>query len=78
MDDSDGFCYQEANHCKVRTITSGYGTYSDRGCHNYINSCDFDVASMAGILEGEANLTSKIRRRSVAPISPFSVADPVA
>jgi hypothetical protein len=59
MDDSDGFAYQEANHCKVRTITSGYGTYSDRGCHNYVNSCDFDVASMAGIIEGEADLTFK-------------------
>ena len=59
MDDSDGFSYQEVNHCKVRTITSGYGTYSDRGCHNFINSCDFDVASMAGILEGEAELTFK-------------------
>ena len=59
MDCSDGFAYQEVNHCKVRTITSGYGTYSDNGCHNYVNSCDFDVASMAGVIEGEADLTFK-------------------
>jgi len=56
-DDADGFVYLEANHCKVQTIKSGYGTYADRYCHNVMNHCDFDVASMAAIIEGEADVT---------------------
>jgi hypothetical protein len=56
-DDADGFVYLEANHCKVHTIKSGYGTYADRYCHNVMNHCDFDVASMAAIVEAEADVT---------------------
>jgi len=58
-DGSEGFVYLEANNCKVLTVKSGYGTYADGMCHNYINNCDFDVASMAGIIAGEADITFK-------------------
>jgi len=57
MDGSEGFCYNEAHNCRIQTLTSGYGTYADFGCHNHLNNCDFDVASMAGIMSGEADLT---------------------
>ena len=56
-DGSEGFVYLEANNCKVQTIKSGYGTYADGQCHNVINRCDFDVASMATIIAGEADVT---------------------
>ena len=56
-DGAEGFLYLEANHCNVRTVKSGYGTYADKFCHNCINDCDFDVASMAAILEGESDVT---------------------
>jgi hypothetical protein len=56
-DGSDGFVYLEANNCKVQTIKSGYGTYADGQCHCFINRCDFDVASMAAIIAGEADVT---------------------
>ena len=39
-DSSDGFVYLEANDCTVKTLTSGYGTYADGGCHNVINRCN--------------------------------------
>jgi len=58
-DGSEGFVYLEANNCIVKTLKSGYGTYADGMCHNYINNCDFDVASMAGIIAGEADITFK-------------------
>lgn len=58
-DGSEGFVYLEANNCTVKTLKSGYGTYADGMCHNYINRCDFDVASMAGIIAGEADITFK-------------------
>jgi hypothetical protein len=56
-DFSDNFVYLEANHCTVKTLKAGYGTYADGGCHVAINSSDFDVASMAGIIAGEADIT---------------------
>jgi hypothetical protein len=56
-DIADGFVYLEANNCTVKTIKSGYGTYADGWCHNVLNSCDFDVASMAAIIAGEADIT---------------------
>jgi len=56
-DGSEGFVYLEANNCKVQTLKSGYGTYADGQCHNFINRCDFDVASMAAIIAGEADVT---------------------
>jgi hypothetical protein len=55
-DGSEGFVYLEANHCKVQTIKSGYGTYADWMCHNFINCCDFDVAAMTAILAGQADI----------------------
>ncbi|MBP1607843.1 MAG: hypothetical protein H6Q04_78 [Acidobacteria bacterium] len=58
-DGSEGFVYLEANNCKVQTVKAGYGTYADMGCHNVINNCDFDVANMAGIIAGEADITFK-------------------
>ncbi len=56
-DGAEGFVYLEANHCTVKTIKSGYGTYADGSCHNFLNYCDFDVASMAAIIAGEADCT---------------------
>jgi len=56
-DGAQGFVYLEANHCTVKTIKSGYGTYADMGCHVAINDSDFDVASMAGIMAGDADIT---------------------
>jgi hypothetical protein len=56
-DGSNGFVYLEANHCTVKTIKAGYGTYADMGCHVSINDSDFDVASMAGIMAGNADIT---------------------
>jgi len=58
-DGSNGFVYIEANNCTVKTIKAGYGTYADMGCHVYINNSDFDVASMAGIMTGGADITFK-------------------
>jgi len=56
-DGGQGFLYLEANHCTVKTIKAGYGTYADMGCHVVINDSDFDVASMAGIMAGDADIT---------------------
>jgi hypothetical protein len=56
-DSSEGFVYLEANHCTVKTIKSGYGTYADGSCHNVLNDCTFDVADMACIIAGEADCT---------------------
>lgn len=58
-DGAQGFVYLEANHCTVKTITSGYGTYADMGCHVVINDSEFDVADMAGIMAGDADITFK-------------------
>jgi len=56
-DGSNGFVYLEANHCTVKTVKGGYGTYADMGCHVVINDSNFDVADMAGIIAGEADIT---------------------
>jgi hypothetical protein len=56
-DGAQGFVYLEANNCTVKTLKSGYGTYADMGCHVVINDSDFDAASMAGILAGDADIT---------------------
>jgi hypothetical protein len=56
-DGAMGFVYLEANDCTVKTIKSGYGTYADGACHNFINRCTFDVASEAAIIAGEADIT---------------------
>lgn len=56
-DGSDGFVYLEANHCTVKTITEGYGTYSDSACHNVFNSCTFDVAGMCAIMADESDIS---------------------
>jgi hypothetical protein len=56
-DGADGFVYLEANDCTVKTLKSGYGTYADGMCHNVINRCDFDVASMAAIIADESDVT---------------------
>ena len=58
-DGSEGFVYLEANNCTVKTLKAGYGTYADMGCHVLINNSDFDVASMAGIMAGGADITFK-------------------
>lgn len=55
-DTSDGYVYLEANDCTVKTLTSGYGTYADGGCHNVLNRCTFEVADMAGIIAGESDI----------------------
>jgi hypothetical protein len=56
-DGANGFVYLEADHCTIRTKNSGYGAYADEGCHDVFNSCEFDVASMATIVAGEADAT---------------------
>jgi hypothetical protein len=56
-DGSDGFVYLEANHCTIKTLSAGYGTYSDSACHNVFNSCTFDVAGMAAIMADESDIT---------------------
>jgi hypothetical protein len=56
-DGSNGFLYLEANDCTVKTLTSGYGTYSDGSCHVVLNRCTIDVADMAGIIAGESDIT---------------------
>ena len=56
-DGSEGYVKLEANNCKVQTILSGYGAYADGMCHDFFNSCDFDVADQAGIMAGECDMT---------------------
>jgi len=56
-DGAEGFVYLEADNCKVRTTKSGYGCYADGACHDVFNNCEFDVASMAAIIAGEADAT---------------------
>ena len=56
-DTSDGCVYLEANDCTVKTLTSGYGTYADGGCHCVLNRCTLEVADMAGIMAGESDIT---------------------
>ncbi|MCD8218684.1 MAG: hypothetical protein LUD01_11760 [Clostridiales bacterium] len=54
---AEGFVYLEANDCDVITTRSGYGAYADPDCHDYFNRCNFDVASMAGLIGGEGDMT---------------------
>lgn len=56
-DGAEGYVKLEANNCKVQTILSGYGAYADGACHDFFNSCDFDVADQAGIMAGECDMT---------------------
>jgi hypothetical protein len=56
-DGAQGFVYLEANNCNVKTLKAGYGTYADMGCHVVINDSDFEVANMAGIMAGDADIT---------------------
>jgi len=49
--------YLEADHCTIKTIKEGYGTYSDSACHNVFNSCTFDVAGMCAIMADESDIT---------------------
>jgi hypothetical protein len=53
-----GWLYLEANNCTVKTTKSGYGIYADKGgAYSVLNNCDFDVASMAAIIEGGGDIT---------------------
>jgi len=53
-----GWLYLEANHCTVKTTKSGYGIYADKvEAYSVLNNCDFNVASMAAILEGGGDIT---------------------
>ena len=56
-DISNGWVYLEANDCNVITVNSGYGVYSDGGCHGVLNRCNVKVASMAAIAAGESDVT---------------------
>lgn len=55
-DMSDGYVYLEATDCVVKMLKSGYGAYADTFCHDVFNRCEFDVASMAGIIAGESDM----------------------
>ncbi len=55
-DISDSWVYLEANDCIVKTVNSGYGAYADGGCHDVLNRCKIDVASMAIIAAGECTV----------------------
>ncbi|MCD7739303.1 MAG: hypothetical protein LUH58_09765, partial [Lachnospiraceae bacterium] len=57
VDGSEGFNRVEANDCRMVTTKSGYGVYSDTFCHIVLNRCDMDIASTAGVLAGECDLT---------------------
>ncbi|MDS0526018.1 hypothetical protein NNC19_10035 [Clostridium sp. SHJSY1] len=56
-DSANGYVYLEANNCRVKTITSGYGAYADNGCHDAFNNCKFDSAAMALIMAGTNDAT---------------------
>ncbi len=49
--------YLEANHCVIRTLHSGYGTYADNGSEVVINDSTLDNASFNGIIAGQASMT---------------------
>ena len=61
-DMSAGYVYLEANDCRVVATKSGYGVYADYFCHDLIQNCDFDVACMAAILGGNADVTFRDSR----------------
>ncbi|MCR5082840.1 MAG: hypothetical protein K6B15_05120 [Parasporobacterium sp.] len=54
---SEGYVYLEANDCDIITTKNGYGAYSDPGCHDVFNACNFDMARMAAILGGNSDMT---------------------
>ena len=54
---SEGYVYLEANDCDIVCTKSGYGAYSDPGCHDYFNNCNFDMARMAAIIGGNSDMT---------------------
>jgi hypothetical protein len=54
---SEGYVYLEANDCNIICTKSGYGAYSDPGCHDYFNDCNFDMSNMAAILAGHSDMT---------------------
>jgi hypothetical protein len=49
--------YAEVNDSTVKTINSGYGTYSDNGAEVVFNDSRVDVASFVGIIAGDARMT---------------------
>jgi hypothetical protein len=56
-DGAEGYVYLECNDCSVVATKSGYGAYADGACHDVFNRTNFDVACMAGIIAGEADMT---------------------
>ena len=54
---SEGYVYLEANDCDIVCTKSGYGAYSDPGCHDYFNDCNFDMSCMAAIVAGNSDMT---------------------
>lgn len=54
---SEGYVYLEANDCDIICTKSGYGAYSDPGCHDVFNHCNFEIANMAAILAGNSDMT---------------------
>ena len=54
---SERYVYLEANDCDIVCTKSGYGAYSDPGCHDYFNDCNFDMSCMAAIVAGNSDMT---------------------
>ena len=54
---SEGFVYLEANDCDIICTKSGYGAYSDPGCHDVFNNCYIDTSCMMGIVAGNSDMT---------------------
>lgn len=54
---SEGFVYLEANDCDIICTKSGYGAYSDPGCHDVFNDCFIDTSCMMGIIAGNSDMT---------------------
>jgi hypothetical protein len=54
---SEGYVYLEANDCDIICTKSGYGAYSDPGCHDIFNRCNFEIANMAAIIAGNSDMT---------------------
>lgn len=54
---SEGYVYLEANDCDIICTKRGYGAYSDPGCHDVFNDCNFEIADMAAIVAGNSDMT---------------------
>ncbi len=54
---SEGYVYLEANDCDIVCTKSGYGAYSDPGCHDVFNNCHIDTSCMMGIIAGNSDMT---------------------